>query len=548
MNKSITLNKRQVNDFELITNGSFHPLDGFMNKKDYLSCISVMTIEKGFFPIPITLCITQDMSSKLKDEKEVELKDETGFILGIMDISNEHSVYSISVKAECKSIFGCYDINHPYIQIMEEYQKNGLIYNIGGPIIKYEKVPHYDFSDIRLTPSETKEFFTKNGWKNIIGFQTRNPMHRSHFQLTKYALSKVDNSNLLIHPVVGETQECDVDYYIRVKCYKKIMNYYDANVAKLSLLPLSMRMAGPKECLLHALIRKNYGCTHFIVGRDHAGPSSKKQNGTSFFYPYEAQNLLLKYASTIGIIPIISKEIVYTIPIDQANLSIKAGFMPIDEVDKSKLEILNISGTELRRMLKEGDDIPVWYSYPNIVKELRKAKKTGICLYFVGLSGAGKSTLANYTMAKLKELTDKQVSLLDGDIVRLNLSQGLGFSKKDRSTNVRRIGYVASEIVKHNGIVICANIAPYEEDREFNRNLILQYGNYIEIYVKTDLKICEERDCKGLYKLAREGKIKEFTGISDPFEEPLTSELIINGNESIETILNEIFSFIVKYL
>jgi sulfate adenylyltransferase len=316
-----------------------------------------------------------------------------------------------------------------------------------------------------------------------------------------------------------------------------------------------MRMAGPKEALLHALIRKNYGCTHFIIGRDHAGPSCKKSDGTTFYKPYEAQELLNKFSGIIGIIPIISKEIVYTEHIPDTNYNEqdvytgidyqkKIGqFMPINEVPNNR-KILNISGSELRDMIKNNKDIPYWYSFPKIIKELKKNCSTGICLYFVGLSGSGKSTIANHIMTKLKEITNQKISILDGDIVRLNLSKGLGFSKDDRSTNVRRIGYVASEIVKHNGIVICANIAPYEEDRQYNRKLISQYGSYIQIYVKTNIEICEERDVKGLYKLAKQGILKNFTGISDPFEEPIHNEITINGEDDIEKNIDIILKYI----
>ena len=300
-----------------------------------------------------------------------------------------------------------------------------------------------------------------------------------------------------------------------------------------------MRMAGPREALWHALIRQNYGCTHFVVGRDHAGPSYKKKDGSTFFGPYDAHELLEKYEAELKIKVIKSQWIVY--------VEDTKSYMRIDEVPDG-MKVLNISGTEQRRMLKEGKDIPEWFSFPDVVSELRKKfkpkNKQGLCLYFVGLSGSGKSTIANSLKTKLMELDNREISILDGDVIRQNLSKGLTFTKEDRSTNVRRIGYVASEIVKHGGIVMSANIAPYEDDRLFNRNLISSYGNYIEIYVKTDLKICEERDVKGLYKLAREGIIKSFTGISDPFEIPKKAELILDGNDNLEDLIN----YIINYL
>lgn len=526
---SIILNKRQLCDYELIVNGGFNPLKGFMDSKDYIMCLNNMKIKDGFFPLPITLCIDNDKKNELENEEYVILKYETGLNLGVMEIAN---IYLSNIDLECEKIYGCHDINHPYIQVLEQYKKNGLNYNIGGSILQLNEVPHHDFQDLRLSPREMREFFKINNWSSVIGFQTRNPMHKSHFELTKYALSQVENSKLLLHPVVGITQECDVNYYTRVKCYKKIIKYYTNDTVKLSLLPLSMRMAGPKEALLHALIRKNYGCTHFIIGRGHAEPSVKKIDGSNFFEPYEAQELFQKYSNEIGIIPIISKEIVYA----------DGKYLTIDKTDKT--QIMNISGTKFREMLISNTEIPEWYSFPDIITELKENRSTGLCLYLIGLSGSGKSTLANYIMSKIHELTNKKVTVLDGDIVRTNLSKGLGFSSQDRSTNVRRIGYVASEIVKHNGIVIVANIAPFQEDRDYNRNIISEYGKYVEIYVNTSLSICESRDVKGLYKKAREGVIKEFTGISSPFEEPLNSEIVLNEENDIHESLDIIFNYL----
>ena len=543
----LTLNKRQECDFELIVNKGFDPLDGFLGKLDYEEVVENMRLKNGkLWSMPITLCISEEQADKLKEEEFVLLENETGLILGLMDIKNEDSIYKPDISKEAINVYGADDINHPYVKILKEYKNQGKIFNIGGNIVDFILPPRYDFIENRLTPNQTKEYILRNNWKKVVAFQTRNPMHRSHYELTKYALNCAgEGAKLLLHPVVGITQDCDVNYHLRVKCYKKLMKYYDEDEAFLSLLPLSMRMAGPREAIWHAQIRKNYGATHFIVGRDHAGPSYKKQDGSDFYGHYDAQDLLLKHAEEIGIEVIISKLIVYAQPKDK---SLKSVYLSIDKVDKEKYEIMNISGTKQREMLNNGDELPEWFTFPDVSQELKKeylsADKKGFCVYFVGLSGCGKSTLANFLISKLYELTNRKVTYLDGDIVRRELSKGLGFSKEDRSKNVRRIGFVCSEVVKHGGVAVAANIAPYEEDRLHNNSSISSNGEYIEIFVKTDLSICEDRDVKGLYKLAREGVIKQFTGISDPFEEPTNSSIVVDGDDDLDKNLNIIIDYL----
>ena len=544
--KLICLNKRQECDFELLVNGSFNPLNGFLKKDDYEGVVNNMRLKSGqLWSLPITLCISEKEVNNLKGEKFVLLENETGLLLGLMDISEENSIYIPNINLESEKVYGANDDNHPYVKILKNYEKEGKIYNIGGKIIKYNLPPRYDFEELRKTPDQVKEEIQKRGWKKVIGFQTRNPMHRSHYELTKYALNQVgEDARLLLHPVVGITQDCDINYHLRVKCYKELINYYDEDKAMLSLLPLTMRMAGPREAVMHAQIRKNHGCTHFIVGRDHAGPSYKKKDGSDFYGHYDAQDLLVKHAEEIGIEVVFSKLIVYALEKD-TNEGI---YLPIDKVDKEKYEVMNISGTKQREILRKGEDLPEWFSFPKIASLLKNEMtangKEGLCIYFVGLSGSGKSTIANYLINKIYELSSSRVTFLDGDIVRRHLSKGLGFSKEDRSMNVRRIGYVCSEVVKHGGIAIAANIAPYEEDREYNRKIISEYGNYVEVYVNTHLDNCISRDVKGLYKLAIEGKIQQFTGISDPFEEPKTPEILLDGAKSIDESLNKVVDYL----
>tara|TARA_B100000674_G_C37898048_1_gene942312 strand:+ start:102 stop:1673 length:1572 start_codon:yes stop_codon:yes gene_type:complete len=521
------LDNKCLGDLICILNGQFSPLTTFMGEKDWKNVCEHLHLENGsFFPLPITLAVKKE-SVKIGDT--INLCDNTNYIIATLKISE---IYTPDINWECKNAYGTEDDNHPYVKY--KLKQVGMEY-ISGELKQVNSARFYDFLDHRLSPKQVKEHIVKNGWKTVVGFQTRNPMHRAHYELTKYALNKTDDpdAKLLLNPVVGQTQSVDVDYATRVHCYKKMLDKYEDNKVLLSLLPLTMRMAGPREACLHALIRKNYGCTHFVVGRDHAGPSYKTKGGESFYGPYEAQDLFEQYSEELGIKPIVSKMIVYN---ETKNI-----YQPIDDVEEGD-KVLKLSGTEVRNRLKSGGEIPDWFSYPEIVKILRNSvKKRGVCYYFVGLSACGKTTAANELKVKLQEkYPDKEITILDGDVVRHNLSKGLGFSKEDRSTNVRRIGFVANEIVKHGGIVISANIAPYNEDRLVNRNLIESNGGkYCEIWMNTPLEECEKRDVKGLYKLAREGKIKQFTGISDPFEEPTQPDYIICDND-ITCIIDDI--------
>ena len=382
--------------------------------------------------------------------------------------------------------------------------------------------------------------FTPESTDRIVAFQTRNPMHRAHFELTLRA-AKSAKANLLLHPVVGMTKPGDIDHYTRVRCYEKIIEKYPQQTSYLSLLPLAMRMAGPREALWHALIRKNYGATHFIIGRDHAGPGNNSNN-QPFYDPYGAQKLVEKYANEIGIEIINFNAVSY--------VENKAQYLPSDEVEVND-KVLDISGTEFRKRLRNDLDIPEWFSFPEVIQILKATHppkyKQGFTVFFTGLSGAGKSTIANALLVKLLERGDKPVTLLDGDIVRKNLSSELGFSKEHRDLNILRIGYVASEITKHHGIAICAPIAPYENTRNQIRTNIEQYGGFIEVYISTDINVCEQRDRKGLYKKARLGILKGFTGIDDPYEIPTNPEVILDTSklsvtQSVQQILLEIES------
>ncbi|MFC1481664.1 bifunctional sulfate adenylyltransferase/adenylylsulfate kinase [Candidatus Neomarinimicrobiota bacterium] len=526
---SLKLNDRQLCDLELLLNGGFSPLEGFISKADYESVVAEMRLANGaLWPIPITLDVSADFAATITTGDKVVLRDHEGFPLAVLLVDD---IWEPDLKAEAVAVFGTSDLSHPGVYYLLDTSQS---HYIGGKLQGLSLPMHYDYQLLRHTPESIRQLFQQHGWSNVIAFQTRNPMHKAHLELT-HRSTKEHGANLLIHPVVGLTKPGDVDHYTRVRCYESIIEKYPTGTAALSLLPLAMRLGGPREAVWHAIIRRNYGCNGLIVGRDHAGPGNDR-NGDPFYEPYEAQQLVQKHADEIGIKIIPFKQLVY--------VEDRADYMPIDEVPDG-VRTLSISGTELRRRLDKGLDIPDWFSYPEVVAELRHARpplnQRGFTVFFTGLSGAGKSTLANGLLVKLLEDGKRPVTLLDGDIVRTNLSSELGFSKEHRSVNVRRIGFVASEITKNGGIAICAPIAPYEIDRQFNRELISGYGGYIEVHISTSLEVCEERDVKGLYALARSGKLKQFTGIDDPYEVPKAPEMTIDSStESPEILAQQI--------
>jgi sulfate adenylyltransferase len=510
------LTARQVCDLELLMNGGFSPLKGFMGQADYEGVVENMRLADGsLFPIPITLDVSEAFAEKVAPGQDIALRDQEGVILAVLSVTDKW----VPNKAnEAEKVFGADDLAHPAVNYLHNVA--GKVY-LGGPVTGIQQPVHYDFKARRDTPNELRALFRKLGWRKVVAFQTRNPLHRAHQELTFRAAREAE-ANLLIHPVVGMTKPGDVDHFTRVRCYEAVLDQYPAQTTALSLLNLAMRMAGPREAVWHGIIRKNHGCTHMIVGRDHAGPGKNSQ-GKDFYDPYAAQELFAKHAGEIGIEMVDFKHMVY--------VQEKAQYFPANEVPEGST-VLDISGTELRRRLREGLDIPEWFSFPAVVAELRKTSparsKQGFTVFFTGLSGSGKSTIANALMVKLMEMGGRPVTLLDGDVVRKHLSSELGFSKEHRDINIKRIGYVASEITKNGGIAICAPIAPYTATRRAVREMIEAFGAFVEVHVATSIEECERRDRKGLYKLAREGKIKEFTGISDPYEAPTAAELVVD--------------------
>ncbi|WP_428099135.1 bifunctional sulfate adenylyltransferase/adenylylsulfate kinase [Candidatus Rariloculus sp.] len=513
------LSMRQLCDLELLLNGAFSPLDGFLGGQDYDRVLADMRLSSGvFWPMPITLDVDERFAAPLREGDTIALRDAEGVLIATMEIS---SIFRPDKEREARAVFDTVDDTHPGVNYL--LNRTHGVY-LGGRLKGIEPPTHYDFKHLRDDPQELRDRFRKLGWRRVVAFQTRNPMHRAHQELT-FRAAKEAEANLLIHPVVGMTQPGDVDHFTRVRCYEHLLAHYPEQTTMLSLLPLAMRMAGPREAAWHALIRKNFGCTHFIVGRDHAGPGAGR-DGKPFYGPYDAQKLMTEYEKELDITMVPFKNVVY--------VEDRARYLPQDEI-KDGTRTLNISGTELRRRLRDGLDIPDWFSFPDVVAELRRTHpprhRQGFTVFFTGLSGSGKSTAANALMVKLMEMGGRPVSVLDGDVVRKHLSSELGFSKEHRDLNILRIGYVASEITKNGGIAICAPIAPYAETRRRVREMIEPHGGFIEIHVATPLEVCEQRDRKGLYAKARAGLIQGFTGISDPYEIPENPEISVDTSD-----------------
>ena len=507
---SLQLSSRSMCDIELLATGGFSPLDRFMGKADYVRVLEEMRLENGtLFPIPITLPTAASQSIDVG--KDIALRSPRNDLIGIMTVEE---AFEWNASKEASLVLGTTDTRHPLVAEMASW---GPLC-ISGPLKVLNLPKHYDFSDLRSTPAEIRSVLRLLGYKNVVAFQTRNPIHRAHEELTKRAAREVGGA-LLIHPVVGMTKPGDVDHYTRVRSYKKLVErYYDRSRTVLSLLPLAMRMAGPREAVWHAIIRRNHGANHLIVGRDHAGPGNDS-SGRSFYGPYDAQELLRQVGSEIGVKMVPFQEIVYLPDEDrfEERHQVAAG-----------TRVATLSGTQVRdEYLGSGKRLPKWFTRPETAAILTEISlpmhQQGFCVWFTGLSGAGKSTIAEILAILLME-HGRQITMLDGDVVRTHLSKGLGFSKEDRDANILRIGFVASEIVRHHGVVICAAVSPYRATRNECREMV---GNhrFVEIFVDTPLEVCEQRDIKGMYAKARRQEIKGFTGIDDPYEEPLSPEI-----------------------
>jgi sulfate adenylyltransferase len=527
---SVQLSERSVCDLELLATGALSPLDRFMGREDHQRVLDEMRLTSGHvFPIPVTLPVEPGPHIQLG--RDIALRNAKNEILAVMTIEE---IYEWDRDEVAQKVFSTLDLRHPLVAEMHRW---GPL-NISGPLRVLQLPRHYDFQDLRLTPAEVRARLERLGRPNVVAFQTRNPLHRVHEELTKRAIKEVDGI-LLLHPVVGLTKPGDVDHFTRVRTYKVMAErYYDPHRVLLALLPLAMRLAGPREAVWHMIIRRNYGANHLIVGRDHAGPGNDS-TGKPFYGPYDAQDLAEKYSDELGVKIVPFTMLVY--------LPDEGRYEEVSRVPKG-VRTANISGTQVRdEYLNNGRKLPEWFTRPEVAEILAESypprHKQGVCIWFTGLSGAGKSTTAEVLTQLLLE-QGRQVTVLDGDVVRTHLSKGLGFSKEDRDINIRRIGFVASEIVRHGGVVVCAAVSPYRATRNDVRNMVGS-DHFVEVFVDTPLEVCEQRDTKGMYAGARRGEIKGFTGIDDPYEPPEHPEITL---ETVNHTAEENARIILDYL
>ncbi|KAK3311426.1 uncharacterized protein B0T15DRAFT_521449 [Chaetomium strumarium] len=528
---ALVLSERQLCDLELLLNGGFSPLEGFMNEQDYNGVVKENRLASGaLFSMPITLDVDQETIDELslKAGARITLRDfRDDRNLAILTVED---VYKPDKALEAKEVFGG-DEEHPAIRYLFNTAKE---FYVGGKLEAINRLQHYDFVELRYTPSELRAHFDKLGWTKVVAFQTRNPMHRAHRELTVRA-ARSHHANVLIHPVVGLTKPGDIDHFTRVRVYKALLPRYPNGMAVLGLLPLAMRMGGPREAIWHAIIRKNHGATHFIVGRDHAGPG-KNSKGVDFYGPYDAQHAVEKYRDELGIEVVPFQMMTYLPDTDE--------YAPVDQIPQG-VRTLNISGTELRARLRSGREIPEWFSYPEVVKVLREShpprSRQGFTVFLTGYQNSGKDQIARALQVTLNQQGGRSVSMLLGETVRHELSSELGFSREDRDKNIARIAFVASELTRSGAAVIAAPIAPFEQARKHARELVEKYGDFYLVHVATPLEYCEKTDKRGVYKRARAGEIKGFTGVDDPYEPPAKPDLVVDcEKQSVRSIVHQI--------
>jgi sulfate adenylyltransferase len=530
---SVDLDQRRLHDLEMLINRAFYPLQGYLRRADYESVLDNMRLANGsLWPMPITLDIDEKTAQSITPGSRLALRDQEGFLVAVLNVAD---IWQADKTREAMAVYGTDDPQaHPGVRRL--FEETGQFY-AGGAIEGVHPPIHYDFRELRLTPAEIHRQFSRNGWRNVIALHTSGFLHRAHREMAMRA-ARAANANILLHPTSGGLRHPgDAGHFTRINCWKAFAENFPRNMIMLGLTGIAARWAGPREALWHAIIRKNYGCSHIMISGDHADPFEGAEDGRRFYERGKAREMVRSFEPETGIGMIAADEMLY--------VEEMADFIPADSV-KPEMTIRRISDSELIRRLEKGLDIPEWFSYASIIDELRLAhpqrSRQGFTIFMTGLSGSGKSTLASVLMVKFMEMRGRPVTLLDGDIVRKNLSSELNFSKEHRNLNVTRIGFVASEITKNGGIAICAPIAPYEESRRHNRELIGRHGGFVEVYVATPIEVCEQRDRKGLYAKARAGKVLGVTGVSDPYIPPSNPEITIdtstmNPEEAAQQVL-----------
>ncbi len=543
---SIDLDHRQTCDLELLLNGGYSPLRGFMGRADYDSVLKDMRLANGaFWPMPIMLDIDAKTAASLNPGMRVALRDLEGFMLAVLTVSDTWEAdRSAEISAKVTGL-----------------TQSARTHYLGGGLQGLAQPVRHDYASLWLTPQALRDFFIRHGWQRVAAFKTQRALHRAEHDFTQQAAAE-HQASLLISPIMSTIRSDTLDYHNQMRCYQAVMPHYPASTTTLALLPLTLRgavssgirppwmaevskmqehffdlplvtlalpcAAGVRELLWHAMVYRNHGCTHLIIDQRDLPDGTDLDGLRSGFAAFQKE---------IGVELIMMPPLVY--------VEDRAQHMPKDKVPEGA-RVIDFSGVELRRRLTEGLEIPPWFSYAGVLQALRQAQparsQRGFTIFFTGLSGAGKSTIAKALMIKLLEMGGRNVTLLDGDVVRKHLSSELGFSKEHRDINVRRIGYVASEITKHGGIAICAPIAPYTAMRRAVREMIEPLGGFFETYICTSIEVCEGRDRKGLYAKARAGLVKEFTGISDPYEVPEHPEVmldtsVLSVDEAVQQIL-----------
>jgi sulfate adenylyltransferase len=516
---SVDLDPPQLCDLEMLLNGGFSPLDGFMGSSDHEAVCSGMHLAGGaLWPLPVTLGVPETVAQDLTEGDNLALRDREGVMLAVLKVCE---VWQPDRMAEAGALFDTADRSHPGVA---QHLHRAHRWAVGGAVEGLQLPVHFDYRELRLTPRELRRKFSRLGWRKVMAFQTHRTIHRGQQAMMVDAARRL-GASILIHPIVGLSQPGDADHYTRVRCYQAVMPHFPRDVARLNLLPLAARNGGAREALLHAIVHKNYGCTHLMVDFDGAG-TVLDTVGAPVYGQEESAKIISDHSDELGLEFVPAHEMVY--------LEHRKRFVPVDEVPADR-RVLSLSADEVRRRLDDGREIPEWYTYPSVARELHLRHPTrgglGFTVFFSGLSGSGKSTVANALRVKLLEIGGRGVTLLDGDLVRINLSSELGFSKQHRDLNIRRIGYVASEITRAGGVAICAPIAPYDVVRQEVREMIQPCGGFILVHVSTPLEVCEARDRKGMYAKARAGIIKEFTGISDPYEEPENADVVIDTSD-----------------